>query len=70
MVRGDGGGLFLDLLEAELSPYRSAATTITLDGPPVWLDARAFSVLALVLHELSTNAAKYGALSVSGGGWT
>jgi light-regulated signal transduction histidine kinase (bacteriophytochrome)/CheY-like chemotaxis protein len=67
VVRGDGGGLFLELLEAELSPYRSAVTTITLDGPPVWLDARAFSVLALVLHELSTNAAKYGALSVSGG---
>ena len=67
VVRGDGGGLFSDLLEAELSPYRSAGPTITLDGPPVWLDARAFSVLALVLHELSTNAAKYGALSVPGG---
>ncbi len=64
VVRGDGGGLFSDLLEAELSPYRSAGPTITVDGPPVWLDARAFSVLALVLHELSTNAAKYGALSV------
>ena len=67
VVRGDGGGLFSDLLAAELSPYRSTVTTIALDGPPVWLDARAFSVLALVLHELSTNAAKYGALSASGG---
>nr|WP_245290212.1 MULTISPECIES: HWE histidine kinase domain-containing protein [unclassified Shinella] len=67
VVRGDGGGILVDLLEAELQPYRSRASTISLAGPDVWLDSRAFSVLALVLHELATNAAKYGALSVSTG---
>ena len=67
VVRSGGGGLLIDLLNAELSPYRSAAGRIVLDGPPVWLDARAFSVMALVLHELSTNAAKYGALSQQSG---
>jgi two-component sensor histidine kinase len=56
-----------ELLEAELSPYQDAAAEIALDGPDVHLDARAFSVLALVLHELATNAAKYGALSVKSG---
>ncbi|MEZ5764641.1 MAG: HWE histidine kinase domain-containing protein [Xanthobacteraceae bacterium] len=65
--RGDGGGAFGDLLQAELTPYRTAEATIRMEGPPVWLDARAFSVMALVLHELATNAAKYGALSRAGG---
>lgn len=65
VIRGDGGGALRDLLVAELTPYR--AQSILLEGPPVWLDTRAYSVLALVLHELATNAAKYGALSSTGG---
>ncbi|MDB5652521.1 MAG: signal transduction histidine kinase [Tardiphaga sp.] len=67
VIRGAGGGGLRDLLEAELSPYQDAAAEIVLDGPDVLLDARAFSVLALVLHELATNAAKYGALSLKNG---
>jgi len=67
VVRGDGGGLIIDLMSAELSPYRGTDAAVSLNGPEIWLDARAFSVMALVLHELSTNAAKYGALSRSGG---
>ncbi|MCE5977569.1 HWE histidine kinase domain-containing protein [Pseudomonas sp. JR33AA] len=67
VVRGDGGGRLAKLLEAELSPYRTAASVIEVQGPNVILDARAYSVMALVLHELATNAAKYGALSRAGG---
>ncbi|MCQ4630466.1 GAF domain-containing protein [Shinella sp. CPCC 100929] len=67
VVRGDGGGILSDLLQAELQPYRSKASTVSLAGPAVWLDSRAFSVMALVFHELATNAAKYGALSVASG---
>jgi light-regulated signal transduction histidine kinase (bacteriophytochrome)/CheY-like chemotaxis protein len=63
VVRGDGGGSLMALLEAELLPYRTSSETISLSGPNVALDARAYSVLALVLHELATNAAKYGSLS-------
>ncbi|OLP62254.1 signal transduction histidine kinase [Xaviernesmea oryzae] len=67
VVRGDGGGVLSDLLDAELTPYRQNPESITMSGPRVLLDSRAFSVMALVLHELSTNAAKYGALSKAGG---
>jgi light-regulated signal transduction histidine kinase (bacteriophytochrome) len=67
VVRGDGGGGLLALLDAELLPYRAPSSTIELTGPNVVLDARAYSVMALVLHELATNAAKYGALSRAGG---
>ena len=67
VVRGDGGGSLRALLNAELSPYRTCADAIELTGPNVVLDARAYSVMALVLHELATNAAKYGALSRAAG---
>jgi light-regulated signal transduction histidine kinase (bacteriophytochrome)/CheY-like chemotaxis protein len=66
-MRASGGGSLLDLVNAEASPYRTSGGTIEVRGPSVTLDARAFSVLALVIHELITNAAKYGALSVRTG---
>ncbi|MBT9370119.1 HWE histidine kinase domain-containing protein [Rhizobium sp. CSW-27] len=73
VVRSGDGGSLRDLLEAEVRPYRDGARQIRLTGGHVWLDSRGFSVMALVLHEMSTNAAKYGALSVPGGrleiGW-
>jgi light-regulated signal transduction histidine kinase (bacteriophytochrome) len=67
VIRGAGGGALKALLDAELSPYRGTVAEIAVDGPDVLLDARAYSVLALVLHELATNAAKYGALSFHAG---
>ncbi|MGV1869893.1 HWE histidine kinase domain-containing protein [Agrobacterium rosae] len=67
VVRGEGGGLLRDLLDAELSPHRSPDSEIEASGPNILLDSRAFSVMALVLHELATNAAKYGALALAGG---
>ncbi|MFO1047859.1 MAG: HWE histidine kinase domain-containing protein [Geminicoccaceae bacterium] len=73
VVRADGGGGLADLIGAELTAFESSGAAIVADGPAVRLDARAFSVLALVLHELATNAAKYGSLSRDGGrltiGW-
>ncbi len=68
VVRSDGGGRLADLLRAELSPYVVYGREIEIVGPDLVLDARAYSVMALVLHELATNAAKYGPLSTPWGG--
>ena len=51
------------------APYRRDAgeDRIALSGPEVRLTPRTAIALALALHELATNAAKYGALSAPGG---
>lgn len=67
--REGGGGDLRRLLDSELAAYGGATggTRTTLNGPSVRLNARAYSSLALVAHELATNAAKYGALSSPAG---
>jgi two-component sensor histidine kinase len=59
---------FDNLLESELSAQSSNGGTITLDGPQdVVLRSKSVQALAMALHELTTNAVKYGALGqVSG----
>ncbi|RYE51616.1 MAG: PAS domain S-box protein [Hyphomicrobiales bacterium] len=53
------------LIEEVVAPYRGDAFSI--DGPPVLLQAQSALAFALAIHELATNAAKYGALSEPGG---
>jgi two-component sensor histidine kinase/DNA-binding response OmpR family regulator len=56
------------ILDEELAPYRrSEADKIVTAGPEVFLEPATAQILALALHELATNAAKYGALSSSVG---
>jgi PAS domain S-box-containing protein len=69
LLRGAGDTADLRaLLEAELRPYSEDASgrTLTLDGEPVLLEGKAATSFALVVHELATNAAKYGAYSAGG----
>jgi PAS domain S-box-containing protein len=53
------------IIERELAPY--TAGNATLRGPSITLKKEAVQVVSMVLHELATNAAKYGALSNQNG---
>lgn len=66
---GKDGGELRSLIEAEAGMHRFSrgADRITVSGPSVGLSERAFGVFALLLHEMMTNAAKYGSLSVPNG---
>jgi PAS domain S-box-containing protein len=56
------------LVDEELAPYRQGGSEpIVATGPAVFLQPASAQILALVLHELATNAAKYGAMSLPTG---
>jgi PAS domain S-box-containing protein len=66
LVRGEWEGAELAEVAAQVaSPYAGAdeRERFEISGPPILLSASATTALALALHELATNAAKYGALS-------
>jgi PAS domain S-box-containing protein len=52
----------------ELTPYSAdSPARVRIDGPPVLLAPDVAQAVAITLHELATNAVKYGALSVPNG---
>ncbi len=54
-----------EIIAAVMRPYAHATTSLT--GPAVHVGEHATNTIALVFHELATNAAKYGALSTDAG---
>jgi PAS domain S-box-containing protein len=57
-----------DLIAKELAPYRKGnGTRLAVEGPALVLEPSTAQIIAVLFHELTTNAVKYGALSVSKG---
>ncbi|WP_312163507.1 PAS domain S-box protein [Phenylobacterium sp.] len=62
------GAELQDVADRALGPFLgSTPGQIVLQGPSAWLQPGAALSMALIFHELATNAVKYGALSVEGG---
>jgi two-component sensor histidine kinase len=62
----NGRGAFTrDIAETELGPY--VESRVSIEGPNVLLPPKYALTIALLVHELATNSAKYGSLSVPDG---
>jgi PAS domain S-box-containing protein len=62
------GAEIQNLVKEELAAYsQDKETRVRIGGPKLLLEPNAAQAIAVILHELATNAAKYGALSVSDG---
>jgi PAS domain S-box-containing protein len=67
-LKGDNRVMDLDeAIRATLAPFKEGNNRIAIAGPPVVLPQEAGGSIALAMHELATNALKYGALSVPEG---
>jgi PAS domain S-box-containing protein len=56
------------VIERGVEPFRGQARDcFRIDGPPTWLEPQRALALALALHELAINAAKYGVLASPAG---
>jgi len=69
VARDQWGDVYLlDVVRQEVEPYRTDRDDrIVIDGPPVSLKPKLALALGMIIHELGTNSAKYGSLSVAGG---
>lgn len=70
IVQGNWGGVsFRDLVESQLQHLgeEMQAKRIRIEGPEMVFTPTAAQGIGMALHELSTNALKYGSLSVPGG---
>lgn len=56
-----------DVVNTALIPYRTGEGRFSISGPPLVVRSRQALALSLAIHELATNALKYGALTISGG---
>ncbi len=75
LIRNEWQGVEIEaLVRAQLAPFADlTGSRIVMGGPKLCLNAASAQAIGLALHELTTNAGKYGALSTDAGrvdiGW-
>ena len=68
LLRAGGDDASLrEIVDRAISPYQTGPTRIAVSGEDVMLSSQGAIACAMGIHELATNAAKHGALSVKGG---
>jgi two-component system CheB/CheR fusion protein len=68
LTRTPGAGVDLEeMVSDELVAHAAEAERVHIEGPPIQLQAKAAETLGLGIHELATNAVKYGALAAPEG---
>ena len=69
LVQNNWRGITVDeLIRAQIVPFNGLlGSRVTIEGPPVRLAANAAQAVGMAMHELATNAAKYGSLSNQAG---
>jgi two-component sensor histidine kinase len=67
LARRKWEGALIDEVIADELGSLAPAGTYRLNGPPVLLRAEDVQAMSMAVHELATNASKYGALSTTGG---
>ncbi|MGV8832684.1 MAG: sensor histidine kinase [Devosia sp.] len=68
LTHGRAGVALRELVEIQIAPFSPPDSgRITIGGPKVRLNMQAAQILGMAVHELSTNAVKYGAFGEGGG---
>ena len=64
VISGTRGGIDLrELIDTQLAPFAAGESRVQIEGMPLRLRPQAANAIGMALHELATNATKYGALS-------
>jgi Signal transduction histidine kinase len=68
LAHGRAGVSLMELAESQLEPFAPQdRSRMSIAGPPVRLNVQAAQLLGMALHELATNAVKYGAFAGDSG---
>lgn len=68
LAHGRAGVMLADLIDQQLGPFRPPEPhRVTIEGPALRINPQGAQILGMALHELATNATRYGAFAEPGG---
>jgi len=63
LAHGRAGVMLEELIEEQLAPFRPPGERAHIEGPALRINPQGAQILGMALHELSTNATRYGAFA-------